>query len=586
MSFTSALKERKERLSPEEANKLRLSRIEKIDFKGKPVLREHKPTKTGMIIVRRGDVLISGINADKGAVCVFNEADEATATIHYSAYEIDPSLASPEFLEWFLRSKYFQNALIEQVGGGIKTEIKAKKFLSINIPIPNKETQLKIIKRLDIIDAKVTEFKLLEKENIKLADHLEKLILMKVIGLPAGETWTANEPYALPDDWEWRPLHELLIDKPRNGYSPSAVSYETNVKTLKLAATTSGKFKGREHKFIAEDIPEDSYLWLEPNDILLQRSNSIDYVGVSAIYTEGPHEFIYPDLMMKLKTTDEILPEYLHLVLSSPFIRNYYRNTASGTSGNMPKINQKIVMASMIPVPPFPTQSEVIKEAASLLSKLEELVEVFNEQKTLLPSLVESSITMLLNKNWASDTVVTQNHNLSFSIQQATAALLNRGFNKGEMAIAKALYLLQEVYKVDIGITFTAQSFGPYDGSVRKALTSGLTTKNKFFKKSGNSGREYFELESNGTKILKYTLAQETDTALDKLFPVIENAGSRDIERLATVCKIIQDQKTVDASIIKSSMHEWKADKFADDEIEKSLKYILSQDWQEQLISR
>jgi type I restriction enzyme, S subunit len=584
-SFTNALKERKEKLSPEEANKLRLPRIEKIDFKGRPLLREHKPTKTGMIIVRRGDILISGINADKGAVCVFNEADEATATIHYSAYEIDPRLASPQFLEWFLRSKYFQNALVEQVGGGIKTEIKAKKFLLINIPIPNKDTQLKIIDKLDIIGAKVTEFKLLERENIKLAEHLEKLILMKVIGLPAGESWSANEPYALPDDWEWRPLHELLIDKPRNGYSPSAVTYETNVKTLKLAATTSGKFKGNEHKFIAEDIPEDSYLWLEPNDILIQRSNSIDYVGVSAIYNGGPHEYIYPDLMMKLKTTDEILPKYLLLVLSSPFIRTYYRDTASGTSGNMPKINQKIVMASMIPVPPIPNQIEAITEANSLLTNLQNLVKVFNEQKNLLPSLVESSITMLLNKNWEKEVSVAPSHNLSFSIQQCTAALLNRGFSKGEMAIAKVLYLLQEIYKINIGVTFTAQSFGPYDGSVKKALTSGLTPKNKFFKKSGSRDREYFELASNGEKILKYTLAQEADAALDKLLPIISSAGSRDIERLATVCKIIQDSNSTDLQTIQKQMHTWKGDKFSDDEVEKSVKFIKLKEWDTILLS-
>ncbi|CAK9251829.1 unnamed protein product [Sphagnum jensenii] len=275
---TKEIWERKERLTPDEANKLRLPRIEKIDFKGRPSLGDHKLTKTGMITVHKGDVLISGINADKGAVCVFNEADEATATIHYSAYEIDSDYASPEFLIWFLRSKYFQRKLVEQVGGGIKTEIKAKKFLSMDIPIPDKVAQQKIVNKLKVIDENVTELKILDRENFKLASHLKKLILMKVIGLPKGETWLPNEPYALPDDWEWKPLKDLIIEKPRNGYSPKAVHYDTSVKTLKLAATTSGKFIKTQFKNVDEDIPEDSYLWLEPGDILIQRSNSIDYV--------------------------------------------------------------------------------------------------------------------------------------------------------------------------------------------------------------------------------------------------------------------------------------------------------------------
>ena len=584
-SFTIALKERKERLTPDEANALKLPRVEKINFKGNPFLAEHKPTKTGMIPVRRNDVLISGINADKGAVCVFDEADEATATIHYSSYEIDPKYASPEFLAWFLKSRFFQRALIKQVGSGIKTEIKAKKFLSINIPIPDKMAQQKIVDKLKNIEAEVAEFTALERENFKLATHLKKLILMKVIGLTKGENWSPNEPFALPDDWEWKPLEKLIVEKPRNGYSPKAVNYETNTKTLKLAATTSGKFVGSEYKYIDESIPEDSYLWLEPDDILIQRSNSLEYVGVSAIYKEASHEFIYPDLMMKLKVTDEILPEYLHIVLSSPFIREYFRNSASGTSGNMPKINQKIVMAAMVPVPPISQQIIACEKAKSLLAQLSNLVGIFEEQKRLLPELTETSITRFLNKNWADDLSRASSQNLSFSIQQSAAALLNRGFSKGEMAIAKVLYILQEVYRVNIGIQFSAQNFGPYDASVKKALTSGLTRRNQFFKKSGNVDREYYQLASNGEKILKYSLAREVDVTLDKLLPLLGNAGSKDIERLATVCKVIQDHNTLELHEIKNYIDEWKPNKFTTDQISKSYKFIISNEWDKKLLN-
>lgn len=584
ISFTQALKERKERLTPEDANNIRLSRIEKIDFRGRPYLRDHKPTKTGMITVKRGDVLISGINADKGAMCVFDEADEAAATIHYSAYEVDTSYASPEFLGWFLKSRYFQKALAEQVGGGIKTEIKAKKFLSINIPIPDRDVQDKIVEKLNTLEAKASELSALERENLKLAAQLEKLILMQTIGLPKGENWLPNEPFALSDDWEWKPLADLLIDKPRNGYSPPAVIHKTNTKTLKLAATTSGKFKPSEFKYIAEDIPGDSYLWLEPGDILIQRSNSIDYVGVSAIYDGGPHEFIYPDLMMKLRPTDEILPEYLHLVLSSPFIRAYFKNSASGTSGNMPKINQKIVMAAMIPVPPIDQQLQTIERARTMLSEIDELIKVFNQQVQLVPSLIESSITKLLSKDWPVTVAPSPAQNLSFSIQQCAAALLNKGFNKGEMAIAKVLYLLQEIYGLPIGIQFTRQNFGPYDSAVKVALTSGLSKKNKFFIKSGKQAKEFYRLQPNGQKILKYQLSQQADDFLDDLLPKLGRAQSIDIERLASVCKVIQDNKTVKEAEVQRYMAEWKPNKFTPDQISKSLKFILSQGWDKKLL--
>jgi len=73
------------------------------------------------------------------------------------------------------------------------------------------------------------------------------------------------------------------------------------VKSLTLTATTTGRFRPEHFKYIDEDIPPSSYLWLQPGDILIQRANTIEYVGISAIYDGPPNGFIYPDLMMKCR---------------------------------------------------------------------------------------------------------------------------------------------------------------------------------------------------------------------------------------------------------------------------------------------
>jgi len=66
--------------------------------------------------------------------------------------------------------------------------------------------------------------------------------------------------------------------------------------------------------------------------------------------------------------------------------------------------------------------------------------------------------------------------------------------------------------------------------------------------------------------------------------PIISNAGSRDIERLATVCKVIQDIKSDDLLKVQSEMHAWKGDKFSDTEVEKSLKFIKLKQWNKMLL--
>ena len=146
--------------------------------------------------------------------------------------------------------------------------------------------------------------------------------------------------YSIPECWQWQKLNEILVYGPTNGLSPKAVDYETSVRSLTLSATTSGKFKGKYSKFIEIDIHPDSDLWLKDGDILVQRGNTIEYVGVAAIYRGGPCDFIYPDLMMKVRVSSYMDVEFVHIAMSQIAARNFLRARASGTSGSMPKINQ------------------------------------------------------------------------------------------------------------------------------------------------------------------------------------------------------------------------------------------------------
>ncbi|MDX2229452.1 MAG: restriction endonuclease subunit S [Leptolyngbyaceae cyanobacterium bins.349] len=153
----------------------------------------------------------------------------------------------------------------------------------------------------------------------------------------------------------------MIKSKPRNGYSPKPVDFPTKVKSLTLSATTSGKFKPEHFKYINEDIEPDSYLWLNPGDILIQRSNTLDYVGTCAIYDGNFGEFIYPDLMMKIQVVeDKAKPDFVYYALSSQATKQYFKENATGTAGNMPKINQQVVMNTPVTLPSINEQVEIV----------------------------------------------------------------------------------------------------------------------------------------------------------------------------------------------------------------------------------
>lgn len=201
--------------------------------------------------------------------------------------------------------------------------------------------------------------------------------------------------YEVPSSWKWQCLDDLLVFGPSNGFSPKAVDYETQVRSLTLSATTSGTFKGEHSKFIDDDIPLDSDLWLRDGDILVQRGNALEYVGVPAIYRGEPGRYIYPDLMMKLRMSQELDTDFVYFAMSSIQSRDFLRARASGTSGTMPKINQKTLISLPVPIPPLKEQRRIvakIKQLMELCDTLEQQIDTATGKQTELLNAVMAQV--------------------------------------------------------------------------------------------------------------------------------------------------------------------------------------------------
>jgi type I restriction enzyme S subunit len=164
------LSERKGRYKPDDQAIKGLQRIEKIDFSGKIYLSD-KPSKTDMILIKQGDLVISGINVEKGAMSIYKGEEDIIATIHYSSYQYNADKIDIDFLRHFLKSKTFIEALKEQVPGGIKTEIKAKHILQLKVAIPSSVKEQRVL--VEFLDK---QNKTLEKQSSEL-NH--KLTLVK-----------------------------------------------------------------------------------------------------------------------------------------------------------------------------------------------------------------------------------------------------------------------------------------------------------------------------------------------------------------------------------------------------------------------
>ncbi|WP_438019418.1 restriction endonuclease subunit S [Sorangium sp. So ce315] len=210
----------------------------------------------------------------------------------------------------------------------------------------------------------------------------------------------------LPTGWEIAPLGELLTEGPTNGYSPESTPTATGTLTLKLSATTTGALILDENttKRIVERMSDDSKFWLRPGDILVQRANSLEYVGTAAIYDGPLNTYIYPDLMMRLRPRDELVKAaYLWQFINSREAKAYLRDRATGTAGNMPKISGATLRELPVMVPPLNEQLRIVAKIEALTAKSRRAKEALNAIPALLDRFRQSVLAAAFRGDLTAD---------------------------------------------------------------------------------------------------------------------------------------------------------------------------------------
>lgn len=406
------LTERKDRFKPDKANELGLPRIEKIDFGGTIYINNFKPTKTGMILVKNGDLVISGINVEKGALAIYKGETDALATIHYSSYTYDKDKIDIDFFKWYLQSNIFRNIIKEQVKGGIKTEIKPKTFLNLEIILPDLTTQKQIASKLNKLEWNLKDLDFTCFCNKELIYKLRQSILQDAIqgklvpqnpnDEPASELLkkikeekeqlikegklkreklnynSINQvPYELPNTWQWCKFYEIAniasnlvspdkyLDLPH--IAPNNIE-KGNGKLLQYNSVRADNVISCNHHFFAGQI---LYSKIRPN---LSKLVIVDFEGLCSAD-------MYP-------INSYIETSYLKLYMLSKIFLSY--STKNDTRVAMPKINQEELNNIPVPLPPKAEQKRIADKVDKLMQLCDKLENENNNAQKASSELLQS----------------------------------------------------------------------------------------------------------------------------------------------------------------------------------------------------
>jgi type I restriction enzyme S subunit len=365
-------------------------------YGGGPFHRELKEAarirKKTHFVIRSGDVIYNKLFAWKGAFGIVpSELDGMFVSDKFPTYELDTSLVLAEYLKLYFRfpGLWHDSELLSTGSAAIsKLTLNPPRFLDLRLPLIDLELQRSLVELVDQAEAKASRFALLRESSAHVAAAL----------LP-GELNQVAE--ALADDL-MGPLSEVLVGKPRNGWSPRCDNDSNGVSVLTLSAVTGYRFDRTALKRTSAETRADAEYWAQEGDLLITRSNTPELVGHAAIVSGLAEPCIYPDLTMRLRIDGKAADRrFVWYWLQSPLVRRYVRRKARGTSPTMKKINQTTVMNIPFPVGldrkrqvALSRRFDSITEGSDALGASVKQAET--AARALAPSLIEHEFSRLL----------------------------------------------------------------------------------------------------------------------------------------------------------------------------------------------
>jgi type I restriction enzyme S subunit len=378
------LKERREIPSVEALAKGEIRIVAKIGFNdGKIQLRNGSETKTGMILVRPGDLLISGINAAKGAIAIYGEenTDPIAATIHYGAYITKKDRVDVKYLWWLLRSRIFRDLLERYVPGGIKTELKAKRLLPIPVPLPSLEEQWKIVAKIDEIASKVEEARRLRHQATEESKAIPRA-LADVVFRDIKTRIQLGEG-----------LFDLIYRYPT---FYNIVFIDKGVGLLKVSNLTQEGWKiqfDNPRDFISQETNQRfQRTILEAGDVVMAARGAT--IGKTAYVTEEFAGFnINPNLLRLKPNAAKLEGKYFWYFMCSNLAQNQFQALVTSTAKQtitVPKLK-----SIYIPLPPVAEQCRIVAYLDGFAEKVEALKGQQNgtaaEIDAFLPSILDKA---------------------------------------------------------------------------------------------------------------------------------------------------------------------------------------------------
>ena len=174
--------------------------------------------------------------------------------------------------------------------------LSQSKLCELPVPVPPHPEQRKIAGVLGVVQRAMEQ----QERLLALTSELKKALLHQLFtsGL-RGEPQKQTEIGPVPESWEVKPLGDYLTEAQ---YGISAKGAETGrYAVLRMTNQQQGKIKGADLQYVELTPAQFAKFRVERQDILFNRTNSLELVGRTAFFDlEG--DFVFASYLIRLRT--------------------------------------------------------------------------------------------------------------------------------------------------------------------------------------------------------------------------------------------------------------------------------------------
>lgn len=584
--------------------------------------------KSNMYEVKKGDFVLSGIDARNGAFGIIpEELDEGIITNDFWCLEINEDIISKELFLELTATNWFDE-LCNRGSDGTTNRVRLQKdkFFNQEVILPLKEQQEHLLKKILSIKQKYVILKNEIENQKQLIEHFKQAVLREALLGKLTETWRkenaniepASElfkrikaekvqlitekkikkekdfppiseeeiPFKIPKNWVWCRLGEIGLINPKNNQVQNVDS-----------------------SFIPMEFISDRYGEIPANDLRPWHTirngythfaeNDIGFAKITPCF-ENSKAAIFKNLknnigagttelhIFRCLPKNKVKSNFIYSIFKSSDFLKKGEAIMTGSAGQK-RVPKEYVLNKIIPLPPLSEQQEIGVKVENLMAKCFLLEQGIKESTQYLSTLIPA----VLKEVFEGKEVKMESGQMDRSLQLALMQLMfkqNLGINYGEVIMQKTAYNLDHLYPNATSFfpyDFQSSNHGAFSVQLREEIESNiyLATKatEKGFVMSVEPKQNSAVLNAFSSPVYKDYIQSLTQLLEIYSLPIIGKKSDQ-IELFNTILKIMNDSNITDLDTIYSSMENWeieqkgfktKAEKFSKLETQRLLELIL-----------